>query len=142
MIVHELTHFFHRLNGFLVFQPLYLGLYPSFDSARQAMKYYISKPGFCDTPEAFSVRQREVKGLVKCSEIFEAMVYFHTEDYEYEYNVELGLFGDEAMAYDTLSTFVHDNIRLFNIDHLIAEKIVNRCILGRREWDEGFSVSE
>lgn len=141
MIVHELTHFFSRRDGYLVFHPLGLGLYTSHNSIQQAIQHYITQPGFRNNPEAFSVRQREVKGFVEGPEIFEALVYFHTDDYEEEYCVELGLFGNETLANEALSTFVQDNSHLFNIPNLIAEKIVNRCVLDRREWDEGFSVS-
>ena len=141
MIVYELTHFFHWFNGQLILEPLALGLYSSFSSTQQAIQYYITQPGFRDQPEAFSVRQREVNGIVEHQEIFETMVYFHTEDYEYEYSVEIGLFGDEAIAHEALSLYVRENMHLFNIPDLVAERIVNRCILDKREWSEGFSVS-
>lgn len=142
MIVYELVHCFHRVNGHMVLNPLALGLYSSINSVQQAIQYYISKPGFHDNPEAFSVRQRNVQGLVEGLEIFETIVYFHTNDYEYEYTVELGLFGKEALAHDALSTFVQENIPLFNVQDLVVEKIINCCILDRREWSEGFSIAE
>ena len=140
MIVHQLTHFFHRVKGHLVFEPLVLGFYSSVDNVQKAVQYYISKPGFCDNTKAFSVRQLEVKGAFEGPGIFEVIVYFHTDDYEYEYTVELGLFGNEALAYEALTIFVHENRHLFDIEDLIVEKIVNYCILDQREWAEGFST--
>lgn len=140
MIVYELTHIFHRYNHHLIEETAGLGYYASMDSIRQAVPYYITQPGFCDNPEAFAVRQREVKGAVENRTFFEAMVYFHTEDYEYEHTFELGLFGSEAQAQEAVAVFCRENSVLFNFRELIAEEIVNRCILDRREWAEGFTL--
>ena len=140
MIVYELTFFFHRLKGFLVVEPFSLGLYSSFDSIQLAKKHYISQPGFCDSPEAFSMRRRDVKGVVEHSEIFETLLYFHTKDYAYEYCIELGLYGNKRMAHEALSIFVKDNEHLFYVQDLIAEKIINRHILDKRDWEEGYST--
>ena len=141
MIIYELTFIFHRLYGCLHLEPLGLGLYASYDSAQQAIQHYITQPGFRDCPEAFSIRQREIKGFVKNSEFFEAQVYFHTDDYDYEYSIELGLFADKAAADEAMSTYVQENTALFNVPDLVVEKIVNRCIIDKREWLEGFVIS-
>ena len=142
MIVYELTHLFHRINGSIVLEPISLGLFSSLDRIKEAMQYYFSKPGFCDNPEGFSIRQREVNGTIANFEIFEAIAYFHTDDYEYEYSSELGLWGKEALSTEAMDLFVQNNRHLFNIQDLIAEKIVNRRILDKNEWAEGFSISE
>ena len=141
MIIYELTFIFHRLYGCLHLEPLGLGLYASYDSAQQAIQHYITQPGFRDCPEAFSIRQREIKGFVKNSEFFEAQVYFHTDYYDYEYSIELGLFADKAAADEAMSTYVQENTALFNVPDLVVEKIVNRCIIDKREWLEGFIIS-
>lgn len=78
---------------------------------------------------------------MKNSEFFEAQVYFHTDDYDYEYSIELGLFADKAAADEAMSTYVQENTALFNVPDLVVEKIVNRCIIDKREWLEGFVIS-
>lgn len=142
MIVYELTHIFHLDDGMIILEPLGLGLYTSFDSVQQAIGYYRAKPGFCDNPAAFSVRQREVQGLISHSEIFEAIVYFHTVDYESEHTIELGLYSDETAAKESLSVYIQMNKHLFDFQNLVIETIVNRCVLNRKEWPDGFSVSD
>lgn len=70
------------------------------------------------------------------------MIYLHSEHYEFERKIELGLYGDEIAAQKVLAKYCAENSPLVNAQDLISEKIVNKRIIGSREWPEGFSVSE
>lgn len=141
MLLYELTHIFYRSDGAVILSPKGLGLYSSRESIQKAMEYYKIQPGFCDNLDAFSVKERTVDGAYVDNIIYEVIVYLHTEDYEFEADIELGLYGDEATARNKLTQYCKDNEVLLKAKSLIAEKIINRCEIDRREWSEGFSVS-
>ena len=98
MTVYELTHLFFRSGGEPVYSPKGLGLFASAESAEEAVRYYKTQPGFRDAPDAFSVRRRPVYGEVSGGTVFEALVYLHSADYEFEVSAELGLFSAESDA--------------------------------------------
>ena len=142
MVVFELTHlFFHDADG-LVYSPKNLGLYYSCESVKQAVQYYSTQPGFRENQDAFSVRERNVLGSIVHDTVFEVLVYLHTKNFEFETEIELGLYGDEVTAQNKLNMYCADNAPLGNIQDLIFEKIVNKCIVERKEWSEGFSISD
>jgi len=142
MIIYELTHLFYQHAGEFVNSPKNLGLYYSYENIRHAIHYYTTLPGFCDCPEAFSIRERIVHGDVVDGIVFEAIVYLHSEDYEFENSIELGLYGDERIAQNKVIRFCEENRSLTSIPKLIIEKIVNKCFVEKREWSEGFSICE
>lgn len=142
MIVYELTHIFFRYADQLVYSPKNLGLYYSRESVKQAVDYYSTQPGFCDNQDAFSVRERNVLGIIVDDTVFEVLIYLHSKDYEFETEIELGLYGDEVAAQNKLIQYCRDNASLVNTQNLIIERIINKCIIERKEWPEGFSVSE
>lgn len=141
MTVYELTHLFFRSDGEPVYSPKGLGLFASAESAEEAVRYYKMQPGFCDAPDAFSIRQRPVYGGVSGGVVFEALVYLHSADYEFEASAELGLFGTESDAESSVARYCTENAALVHARGIIAEEIVNRCPVGRRNWAEGFTVS-
>lgn len=140
MTIYELTHVFFRYEDELIYSPKNLGLYYSYESVRQAVQYYCTQPGFGENQDAFSARERCIIGDVIDNTVFEAIVYIHSTDYEFETEIELGLYGDEADAQSKLAKYCSENTLLLNAQNLISEKIVNKCIVERREWSEGFSV--
>lgn len=142
MIVYELTHLFFHYAGELVYSPKNLGIYYSHQDLAQAVRYYSTQPGFCDNQDAFSLRERNVSGAIVNDSVFEAIIYLHSEDFKFETEIELGLYGDEVTARNQLIKYCRDNSRLVNVQNLIVEKIVNKCIIGRKEWSEGFSIIE
>lgn len=142
MVVYELTHIFFRYADGLIYSPKNLGLYYSDESVRQAVQYYSTQPGFCENQDAFSARERNVLGNIVDDTIFEVLVYLHSENYEFETEIDLGLYGDEVTARNKLNKYCKDNAPLVNTQDLIFEKIVNKCIVGRKEWSEGFSISD
>lgn len=142
MVVFELTHlFFHYADG-LVYSPKNLGLYYSHESVKQAVKYYSTQPGFRENQDAFSVRERNVLGSIVHDTVFEVLVYLHTTNFEFETEIELGLYGNEATAQNKLNMYCANNTSLGNVQDLIFEKIVNKCIIERKEWSNGFSISD
>ena len=114
MTVYELTHLFFRSGGEPVYSPKGLGLFASTESAEEAVRYYKTQPGFRDAPDAFSVRRRPVYGEV---------------------------FGAESDAESAVAQYCTENTALVHARGIIAEEIVNRCPVGRRNWAEGFTVS-
>ena len=140
MNVYELTHIFFRYEEETVSCPKKLGMFDSAENAKEAIRFFKSQPGFCDNKEAFSIRCRPVFGTVENLTVYEALVYYHTEDYEFEHGVELGLFGDRAAAEEAVSAYCEDNASLINARGIEAEKIVNARAIGKKEWVEGFDI--
>ncbi len=140
MIVYELTHLFYRWGGQIIHSPKGLGYYTSEAAARDAIAYYCTCPGFCDNPDAFSLRALPVTGEAEGNRVFEVLVYLHTQDYAWETSVELGLYGEEQQAQARLREYASRNGLLLQGRDLICEKIVNKCVLDRRDWPEGFAV--
>ena len=142
MVIYELSHLFFRYEDEPVYSPKSLGIYHSYENALQAVRYYNNQPGFCDNRDAFSIKERLVLGDVVNDTVYEVMIYLHSEDYEFEAAVELGLYGEAISAQDKLDKYCRENAALINAPTLILEKIINKLIIDRREWPEGFLVSE
>ena len=142
MTVYELTHIFFCYDDTLIHSPKKLGFYSSAASANQAIQYFNKQPGFCDNPNAYSVRQRMVDGEITNATVFEVLVYLHTADYEFETVIDLGLYNNMDTAQNILISYCEKNVRLINSKYLNAEKIINKCILDKKEWLEGFSITE
>lgn len=139
MDVYELTHLFYHHSGELIASPKTLGFYPSFECVQQAIAYYSTQPGFCDNREFFSVKERTVKGNGIDDTLFEVIVYIHSEGYEIEMEIEVGLFVNEHTAQAALIKYCSENRVLLTTQELIVEKIMNRRKIGKMEWVEGFS---
>lgn len=142
MVVYELTHIYYRYDDELVHSPKGLGLYASYESVLNAIQHFQKQPGFCENQDAFSIRRRNVIGNICDGVVYEVLLYLHTEDYEFEAEIDLGLFGDEDIANSELKRYCLDNTKLIGSKDYIVEQIVNRCVLGRKEWVEGFVIDE
>ena len=140
MVVYELKHIFFRYEGELVHSPKNLGLFYSYESAQKAIQYFITQPGFYENQDAFSIAERNVIGNIVYDTVYEVLVYLHSKDYEFEAEIWLGLFGDETIARNKLMLYCNNNTSLVNTTDLTSEKIVNKCIIERKEWSEGFSI--
>lgn len=138
MIVHELSHLFFRHAEEIVLNQKDLGLFYSYEDVQRAIQYYCAQPGFSDNQDAFSVRERDVIGNIVENTVFEVIIYLHSEDYAFETEIELGLYGDKMTAQSKLIKYCKDNASLVTAQQLVCEKIVNKCIIGRKEWPEGF----
>lgn len=142
MIIYELKHLFFRYDNEFIYSPKCLGFYTSYESAYQALQYYCTKPGFSDNQDALSIQERVVSDKITDKTVYEVIVYLHSRDYEFEIEIELGLYGDEAHAQKVLLTYCENNTSLIHVENLVVEKIINRRILEIREWAEGFLVAE
>lgn len=142
MVIIELFHLFSRVDGDPVYSPKALGLFVSRKSAEEAIQYYKTQPGFCDNPDAFSVRRREVQGELFSSTVFEALIYLHSADYEFETSIELGLFLEKKDAQNAVTRYCSENTSLIHARGVAVERIVNGRLIGRREWAEGFTASD
>lgn len=142
MFVYELTHLVFQYADEFVYSPKKLGFFSSYESAKQAIAGCTALPGFRENPDTFSIRERAVTGDIANDIVFEVLVYIHSEDYEMEAEIELGLYGNEVSAQRSLNTYCDRNAELTNKQNLISEKIINRYVIGRRDWAEGFSISE
>ena len=140
MVVYELRHLFYRFEDEPINCQKDLGLYYTLESVSQAIQYFNTQLGFCDNQDAYSVRARDVVGDIVNDFVFEVLVYIHSEDYEFETSVELGLYGDEATAQKELDRYCRDNKNLLEVQDLVFEKIVNRRIMERKYWEWGFTV--
>ncbi len=81
-----------------------------------------------------------MSGEVTDNTVYEAMVYIHTADYNFESTTELGLWGLEKDAKAELLKYCRHNKTILNASGLVVEKIINKCVIGRREWSEGFQI--
>lgn len=140
MILYELRHLFFTQLGHAAHSPKTLGMFTSSEHVRDAIAYYLTQPGFRDDPEAFSVRTRNVSGELSEDAVFEAGVYLHSEDYDYEYVVELGLYGDEHEADSRVREYCKSNPSLVHSGRVVVEEFVQKHWLNRREWAEGFLI--
>lgn len=142
MIVYELIHVFYYDMGDMVLSPKGLGFFETYASARDAIAEYKEKPGFCTNKKGFSLRSRVVEGELQDKTFYEVLVYVHTEDYEFEFEVELGLYGEETLAQKALSEYCLENHEFLTGHQFVVEKIINKCRIGRKEWVDGYSSYE
>ena len=142
MVLYELAHIFYRYHSELIHSPKDLGLYSTLENAKRAICYYNELPGFCDNRDAFSIRERYVLGEIRDCCVFEAIVYLHSADYSFESEIELGLYAEESAAQTKLQKYCSDNDSLIHATDLVFEGIVNRCLIDRKQWPEGFDIFE
>ncbi|MBE6038744.1 MAG: hypothetical protein E7218_06015 [Anaerofustis stercorihominis] len=142
MIVYELRHIYFVHKDEYVDSCRNLGIFSSSESVHEAIQYYNDRLGFCDNQKAYSIRRREVIGQVTDNIVYEALINPHTEDYEYDYGVELGLFGSESDAKAAINVYVQDNIDFMSDGDVMRDCIVNRCMIDRTYCAEGFTVYE
>ena len=138
MIVYELTHMFFRCDGEIIFSPKQLGLFLSYNDAVNAIQYYKLQPGFNVNQDAFSIQDKPVVGAMVGNVIYEVLIYFHSEDYSSEAEIELGLYAEESDAQNALSKYCKNNDALISATDMVVERIINRCIVGQKAWINGF----
>lgn len=139
MKIYELTHEFYREDNEIICSRKSLGFFLSYNSAKAAVQYYSNVSGFRENPDAFSIRERFVGGEALENTVFEAIIYLHSVDYETEIVIEIGVFSNKNVAENKLNQYCRENDVLVNVKDLIAEKILNKCTIDKKEWTEGFS---
>ena len=122
MKVYELKHLFFQHMGELVYSPKSLGLFYTYNDATQAVKHYITQPGFRENRDAFSIEPKRVNGSIVDNSVFEVIIYLHSEDYTTEAEIELGLYCNEIIAQNELERYCKNNFTLLSIQKLTVEK--------------------
>ena len=144
MIVYELIHTYFLYENTPYLSVKRLGYYSDMQKLQESIAFYGRLPGFCDTPNGFVIKQREIIGEIPDSCFYEACIYAHTEDFEgYEYEVELGLFFDEKSAHYAVDLFCENNDLFLNNTLLQIERLVQKFALNERYgWVDGFEVEQ
>ena len=142
MVVYELTHMFYYQTGDFVLSPKHLGFFESYAKTRAVVEEYKETPGFCENTKGFSLRRRVVEGDIRDKIIYEVLVHVYSQDSDFEFEVELGLYGEETLAKKTLDIYCAENQELLGSHQFVVEKIINRCIINKKEWIDGFSFDE
>lgn len=120
--------------------PFRIGFFSSRESASAVINRLSQKAGFCDSPEGFYMLRREIP-CTCCPEVFyEALIYFHTEDYDLDYGERLGLFLKKEDAKAAVEGYHKDNPQI--IPNVEVERIVNRLIIGEVSYVSGFIKGE
>ena len=140
MKIYELTHICFEYKGESVLNELELGFYSDIDTALSAKSYYLSLPGFGENEHGFLIKPRVVNGNVSNDEIFNAYLYIHTQDLEFEYVVPAGLFSCEDDADAAVQEIF--NCNSFDGGKFEVEMIIERCILNEMPGDfyDGFKI--
>ena len=94
MTFYEVEH----LNEFL--EAKIIGIFSTLERAEAAVAQRSKEPGFRDYPGQFLIVKREAPsaGGEGPEELYEASIYAHTPDLEYEYQRRIGFFTDLAAA--------------------------------------------
>ena len=142
MKAYELTHEFCREGDEIISSRKSLGFFCSYRSAKDAIQYYSTISGFRDNLDAFSIRERFVCGDVLENVVYEASIYAHSEDYETEIAIEIGVYGNKDIAEKMLDQYCAENEAFVNAKDLIVEKIADRYIIGEKMWAEGFVYTD
>ena len=116
--------------------PFGIGLFSSQESASAAIVQLREAPGFCDTPEGFYIIRREIPTESCPTEVYEALLDLHTDNYELDFGERLGFFLTREEALSALQQYHEDNPQ--EIPNVEAERIVNRYIIDKPDWAEGF----
>ena len=144
MVVFELLHTYYIHKGMLFYSNKKLGYYSDAANLKEAISFYSKLPGFRDAPNGFIVKQQKILGSVANNCFYEAYIYAHTEDFEdYEYQVELGLFGDKHSAQNAVDMFCADNTLFLDNPLLKIEQLVEKYKINEHYgWIDGFIVEQ
>ena len=116
-----------------------IGYYSSLQKAKETIEALREKPGFRDYPNGFFIVERKSDSVRTERPFYEAMIYYHSPYYETECSTSLGYFDCEDKAAKVIKTFFDQNPN--TVPGFQLETIINKCILDRVDWSEGF-VSE
>ena len=142
MIVYVLTHLFYKeYDGNFVYSPKTLGYFISYENVVDAIKRYKKLPGFYENPDAFCTTQVAVAGNIEeRGIIYEAMINVHSDDYEFDCGIDLGLWGNRKDAEMSVSVFCKENESFMTMKNPVPEIIINRCFVDNMYWSEGFDI--
>jgi hypothetical protein len=135
MILYEVMYVYDECDT-----PFGIGFFSSRENALAAIDQLSRKSGFCDSPEGFYSMRREITCTCCPEIIYEALIYFHTEDFNLDYGERLGLFLKREDAVAAVEAYHKDNPQL--IPNVEAERAVNRWIIDQADFAEGFIKGE
>ena len=144
MKIYELTHTYYIFEGEPCYSNKLLGYFDSFEKVNDAIQYYLTRPGYCDSPKGFVVRIRDVYGEVKNQTVYCAEVYAHSFDYvNYEQYFDLGIYADKAEADQAIEEFRRLNSLFLSNEKLEIEIYeAGTVIINHKYQTEGFDVEE
>ena len=121
-----------------------IGFFVSEDAAAEAKEGLLDKPGFADSPEAFTIDKYTVDG--DTDTVYLAEHSYYIEDDRIDNIVEIGVFATEAEAmsaaaeYEKTARFpvgTHTWDDDFDIDNYLS---VAKYVLGEMDFTEGFVI--
>jgi hypothetical protein len=116
-----------------------IGMFFSEAEAKRVAAYYLKNiKGFCEYPCTYRIKRKNIIGILPCIKD-SACVWMVTgwntnADLDEIDIVESDCYADESQAYKALSEMKAKYPR--------SEWAVNRWIIGKHEWEAGFSRSE
>lgn len=115
-----------------------IGYFSSLSSARSAIARLSEKPGFCEKKDSFVITQHNIAGSLPIETLYEALVYYHTNNYSFEYEIVVGIFASLQEAENAMREFKNTNSG-FDAE-ILVEQIVNRCVIDKANWSEGYTT--
>ncbi len=141
MILVELSHVFSRYENTFAICPKELGFYRNYADALATMEKLKLQPGFRENPDAFVFREWDVIGEVRNDRIYQASLYYHTEDLELEGEIKLGLYAMEEEALQAVRRCMDLNPQLLGAKDVICEENVCPWVIGKLNgWEEGYET--
>ena len=132
MVFYEVIH----LNEFL--DEKNIGYFSSLEAAEKAVAQRSAEPGFKDFPGQFLTVKREIpsNGDGEKVEIYEAYIYYHSSELEYEFTHRIGFFTDLSSA-DEAAEWAKKHC-MEEIPGIEQEYIVWKCPMDLAYWDGGY----
>lgn len=113
-----------------------IGFFSTLDNVYNTIERLRTAPGFCLTKDGFYIVRHTLKSEKRLEKIYRASVYFHTSDYEMEYEELLGLYSTEEAAKAALQQYQTDNPT--PVPEMTTKFLTNCYQLDQPEWVEGF----
>ena len=132
MTFYEVVHLDESLD------PKDLGFFSTPEKAEAAVAQRSKEPGFRDYPGQFLIVKREIPSAENenAEELYEAVIYAHTADLEYEYRHRIGFFTDLASANEAVEWAKRRSRGA--IPGVETEYIAWKPVLDLPYWDGGF----
>lgn len=128
--------FFQLLHITNTSSPKEIGYFSSISYIQNTKNILNEKPGFSTNRDGYIVIKRSSPNVFIERPFFEALLYYHSEDYSVEYSTSLGFFDNKKYAQIAIEDYRELNPS--DIPDMICEFIVNRCSLNEVTWADGF----
>ena len=128
--------FFQLLHLYDGHSPQDLGYYSSILNIQEAQNVLNKKQGFSDSKDGYVIIQRSSHHVSADEPFYEAIIYYHSIDYSVEYSSTLGYFSKETLAQQAIEEF--KTVNPSEIPKMVCELVINKCILNKILWSDGF----